>query len=196
MVTPCRSASGYCLGQAFERRDRSRHSIDLGPRKGRRRRCARSAPPGRWPALMVAAQVGQVLGAVVGRPVRRSGCTGADAGDVQPVLLHQAADGGAALGRQVRRDYLAVEDADFQPGVAVGDGLLRGAFKRPARRAECAEYKWEGGKARVCILSELRSFWCLLQLLYCTSSGSLIRVQSRLGGEAGQIGYFMPAVAE
>ena len=42
------------------------------------------------------------------------------------------------------RDYLAVEDADFQPGVAVGDGLLRGAFKRPARRAEGTEYKWEG----------------------------------------------------
>ena len=84
-----------------------------------------------------------MLSAVV-RVRRREAGGRADAGDDQPVLLHQAADGGAALGRQVRRDYLAVEDADFQPGVAVGDGLLSGAFQRPVRRAECAEYERVG----------------------------------------------------
>ena len=108
----------------------------------------------------IGAQVGQMLSAVV-RVRRREAGGRADAGDDQPVLFQKAADGGAALGRQVRRDYLAVEDADFQPGVAVGDGLLRGAFKRPARRSKCAEYKWVGVR-QLCDPFSLLCFRCLL----------------------------------
>ena len=100
----------------------------------------------------IGAQVGQMFGAVV-RVRRREAGGRANAGDNQPVLLHQAANGGAALSRQVRRNNLAVQYADFQPGVTVGDRLLRSAFQRPARRAKCAEYKRVGIRQSFVILS-------------------------------------------